>query len=89
VDDDFINARLEKEGIIQPQVKPQQEIKLAEPIVIPDDKAMLRKVNAENQDLREQLVKQQAEMQEMKAMFDKDAIKAMIEAKVKELTNQK
>ncbi len=56
VDDDFINARLEKEGIVQPQEKPQQQIKLAEPIQLADEKTILRRLVVENQELQKRLV---------------------------------
>lgn len=49
----------------------------------------LKKQNEGLQKRAEEAEGLKAEMEELKAMFNKDAIKALIEAKVKELTNQK
>ncbi|VVB90719.1 Tyrosine recombinase XerD [uncultured archaeon] len=72
VDDDFINARLEKEGVVQPHEKPQQQIKLAEPIQFSDDKTILRRLVVENQELQKKVAdteKLAADFEEMKKAF--------------------
>ncbi len=68
VDDDFINARLEKEGQIESKENELPKLGLVEPIQKVDDKTLLRKLAVENEEskkeneaLKEQLKDQQAQ----------------------------
>jgi integrase len=88
VDDDVIDATVEKNGtpIQKPQVK---NINPAQAVSIVDTASTIAKVNAENAVLKERLDKKDIEVEELKAMFNKDVLKVMIEARVHELMKQR
>ncbi len=91
VDDDFINARLQKEGKIESQTVEPQSLKLAEPIQKVDDKTLLRRLAVENEELKKKaeetdtLKERLQKLEQSSTLLDEAAIQKMIEARLAEL----
>jgi integrase/recombinase XerD len=77
-DEDVINATIENTGKLPQTAAPQIEIKEAERLSLVDAAMQFSKLSEENETLK-------ADMETMKAMFNEDVLKSMIEARVNEL----